>query len=159
MTAFSPLPAIFFPLLSRTAAREQFDEVRTRVLDWTRLSLAPAIATGAIAWILLPIVIPLLFGSRFDFAVQPARYLVIAALIRGSTAWSKVLAFAVGRPGVSFATTSFDAALLIGATWWLASQGSATLVALAHCGVAALVSIIYIKFAASLGEAHARSRE
>jgi O-antigen/teichoic acid export membrane protein len=148
-TAFSPLPTIYFPLLSREAANDEYEKIRARVLGWTRAAIPIAFALGAIAWVTLPTVLSVVFGSKFSSSVPLARFLVLAALARGSVAWSKVLALAVGKPWVNLLVTMFDAVFLLSATW-LALQAGAEAVALAHFAVAVIVSIVWIRFAASL---------
>lgn len=149
-TAFSPLPTILFPILSKESARGEWEAIRARVLRWTRVTVPIALGLAAIAWFTLPLLIPVLFGSKFDFAVQPARFLVAAALVRGTTAWSKVLPLAVGQPGMSLLIRSLDAALLVAVTWWLASTGGAVGIALGQLIVAILLSLVWIRFATGL---------
>jgi O-antigen/teichoic acid export membrane protein len=149
-TAFSPLPTIYFPLLSREAANDEYEKIRSRVLGWTRATIPVALVLGAIAWVTLPWALPLVFGSKFTSSVPVARLLVIAALARGLVAWSKVLALAVGKSGVNLLITMLDAVLLFSATWWIALRAGAGQVALAHLGVAIIVSGVWVKFASSL---------
>jgi O-antigen/teichoic acid export membrane protein len=149
-TAFSPLPTILFPLLSRDAAEDEYEKIKSRILGWTRLSIPIGAAFALLAWTLLPLAVPLIFGPNFVSAVQPARVLVLAALVRSSIAWSRVFPLSVGRPGVGLLITTIDACLLVAATLWLANTGTLTNVALAYLGIAILVSLAWIGVAKSL---------
>jgi O-antigen/teichoic acid export membrane protein len=149
-TAFSPLPTILFPLLSRDAAEEEYEKIRDKILGWTRVSIPIGAALAVLAWILLPVAVPLIFGPNFESAVQPARVLVLAALVRSSIAWSRVFPLSVGRPVVGLLVTTIDASLLVVAALWLARYGTVTTVALANLGIAILVSVAWIWIAKSL---------
>jgi O-antigen/teichoic acid export membrane protein len=149
-TAFSPLPTILFPLLSRDAAEDEYEKIKSKILGWTRLSIPIGAVLALLAWTLLPLAVPLIFGPNFVSAVQPARVLVLAALVRSSIAWSRVLPLSVGRPGVGLFITTIDACLLVAATLWLANTGTLTNVALANLGIAILVSLAWIWVAKSL---------
>jgi O-antigen/teichoic acid export membrane protein len=149
-TAFSPLPTILFPLLSRDAAEEEYEKVKDRILGWTRLSIPIAAALGLVSWVLLPFAVPLIFGPNFVSAVQPARILVLAALVRSSIAWSRVFPLSMGRPGVGFFMSTIDASLLVAATFWFAKTGTVTTVAFANLGIALLISLAWIWIARSL---------
>ncbi len=118
-------------------------------MHWTRLVLPVVAALSVIAWIALPKIVPLIYGPEFGAAVEPARFLVLAALIRSLTAWSKVLSLAVGRPGVRLAVTAVDACLLVAGTWVIALRGTLTDVAVWHMVVACVVTVVWIKVAMS----------
>jgi O-antigen/teichoic acid export membrane protein len=149
-TAFSPLPTIFFPLLSRDAAEDEYEKIKRKVLGWTRLAIPIGAVLAVLAWVLLPVAVPLIFGPDFESAVQPARVLVLAALVRSSIAWSRVFPLSVGRPGVGLFVTTIDACLLVAATFWLAKTGTVTTVAFAYLGIAILVTLVWIWIAKSL---------
>lgn len=149
MTVFSAVPSMLFPVLSREAAERRFTSISKRVMAWTRLALPVVAVLCALSWVALPKVVPFVYGERFEAAVGPARFLVLAALIRSLTAWSKVLSLSVGRPGVRLWVTAIDAVLLVGGTWVLATRGTLTDVAVYHLVVAVLVSLIWVRVATS----------
>jgi O-antigen/teichoic acid export membrane protein len=149
-TAFSPLPTILFPLLSRDAAEDEYEKIKDKILGWTRLSIPIGAALAVLAWVSLPLAVPLIFGPNFVSAVQPARVLVLAALVRSSIAWSRVFPLSVGRPGVGLFITAIDASLLVAVTFWLSKTGTVTAIAFANLGIALLVSLAWIWIARSI---------
>jgi O-antigen/teichoic acid export membrane protein len=108
-----------------------------------------------VSWVTLPTLVPLIYGPSFVSSVTAARLLVLAALVRGLTSWSKVLAFAIGRPGMRLVVTTVDAILLVSATWMFAVHGTLEGVAAAHLTIAVLISGLWLKLAMSVETAGA----
>jgi O-antigen/teichoic acid export membrane protein len=152
-TAFSAVPSVLFPLLSRDAAQTRLSSIRKKVLTSTALTLPVVVLLSLLAWLTLPFLVPLIYGAKFEASVMLARLLVIAALVRGLTAWSKVLAFALGRPRVRLAVTTLDAVLLVTATWFFTNVGTLKQVSIAHVVIAVLISAVWLKNAMAVGGA------
>ena len=71
--------------------------------------------------------------------------LVAAAFLRGSVVWSKVLALAIGRPGIRIAILLVDAVVTTGGTYLVADQG-ATAVGVVYLAAAVFSALAWIAF-------------
>lgn len=139
---FGPASGIMFPAFARDIAAGHPDLVRAKARRWS-LGAAPfAVAGGLLAWLTLPYVLPFVFGPPFEDAVAAATLLVIAALIRGTVIWSKVVALAVGRPGVRIGVIATESLALFATTWHLAPEGVSSIAA-AHLVIAACASLVW----------------
>jgi O-antigen/teichoic acid export membrane protein len=147
--AFSPVAAVMFPMLSRDAAASELSRIRSRILSWTALLSLLALIGGVVAWFLIPVVLPLLFGKPYGAAAKAAWILTCAALLRGSVVWAKVLPLALGRSGLKLIVTIVDAALVTSAAWWGATRGLQA-IAWSQLGVAILYVGIWIVLALNL---------
>lgn len=154
-TGFSAVPSVLYPLLSRDAALARMSSVRERVMRSTALTIPIVGVLAVVSWVTLPTLVPLIYGPSFVSSVTAARLLVLAALVRGLTSWSKVLAFAIGRPGMRLVVTTVDAILLVSATWMFAVHGTLEGVAAAHLTIAVLISGLWLKLAMSVETAGA----
>ncbi len=150
---FSPAAGILFPLFSRDAARGSLERIRSAARTWSLLSAAPALLGAVLAWLTLPSLLPLAFGDAFDATVTAASLLACSALVRGTVMWSKVLALAIGRPGVRIAVLAVETGLLALASWVLAHRGL-NAIATAHLAIAILVSFIWGVLLRPLTEGH-----
>jgi O-antigen/teichoic acid export membrane protein len=148
-TAFSPVAAVMFPMLSRDAAASELSRIRSRILSWTALLSLLALIGGVVTWFLIPVLLPLLFGSRYSAVAKAAWILTCAALLRGSVVWAKVLPLALGRSGLKLIVTITDAALVTSAAWWGATRGLQA-IAWSQLGAAILYVGIWILLALSL---------
>jgi O-antigen/teichoic acid export membrane protein len=142
--AFSPLPSVLYPVLTRDSVQGREAEIRRRIVRWT-ISVVPVVAAAlVVGWFAVPVLVELLFGSKFEDAGTAAFLLTAAALLRGLVAWSKVLPLAVGRAGIRLIVASLDAVMIGVATWLAASNGGLEAIATAQLAVAAVIVAIYV---------------
>ena len=100
LAVFSPIAAQLFPRLSELAAqhdRKAIAELCSRTTKKVGLAVGFVTAIGVIT---MPVLFPLIYGPEYSAAVVAAMLFLVASAIRASTGWSKVLALALGRPGV-----------------------------------------------------------
>lgn len=141
--AFSPLPSVLYPVLTRDSVQGRPAEIRRRILRWT-VGVVPIVAAAlVVGWFAVPVLVESLFGSKFEHAGRAAWLLTAAALLRGLVAWSKVLPLAVGRAGIRLVVASLDAVMLGVATWLAASSGGLTAIAGSQLAVAGVIVVIY----------------
>jgi O-antigen/teichoic acid export membrane protein len=121
--ASSPLRLLMIPEQATLAARGRPDVVWRGIVAYAKGSFLVGVPAAALGWLVLPRLLPLLYGSSFDEAVRPARILLVAALAGLVAAWSKALPAALGRPGVRTAMTLVELALTVAALAALAGRG------------------------------------
>ena len=146
LIAFSPAPAILYPLLSADAAEGRLDRIRTRVFRWSGALFLLAVPAAAVAWFVVPFFVETLFGGKFHGARLAASLLTLAALVRGTVAWSKVFPLALGKAGLRLAVVAVECTLFAVSTWLFAGHGL-NAVAGSHLGVAAIVVALYVAIA------------
>ncbi len=91
------LVQIGLPLYSRAPDLETRRAMRERIVRLQTLLLFPLLG-GLI--LLAPVMIPLIFGSQWDDAVEPTQILAIAGMMAAIQAGTGPLLMAVGKPGV-----------------------------------------------------------
>jgi O-antigen/teichoic acid export membrane protein len=156
--AFSPLPSVLYPVLTRDAVEGRPEAIRRRIVRWTA-GVVPLVAAAlVVAWFAVPFLVELLFGSEYEDAGTAAWFLTAAALLRGLVAWSKVLPLALGKPGVRLIVASLDVVLIGAATWIAAESGGLDAIGAAQLGVAAVVVVAWAAVGAWLTGRQERSR-
>jgi O-antigen/teichoic acid export membrane protein len=146
LSAASPVSGVLFPRLSSHSAASDHGAIRREILGWTTASGVAAVVAGATAWVALPVLLPLVYGHRFSVAVPAARLLVLAALVRIVTAWSKTFPLAIGRPGLRLLLLVVDGAALVFVTALFARRPIAWLAG-GQLVVAIVVSAIWLAIA------------
>jgi O-antigen/teichoic acid export membrane protein len=121
--ASSPLRLLMIPEQATLAARGRPDVVWNGIVAYAKGSILVGLPAVALGWLVLPWLLPLLYGESFDAAVRPARILLVAALAGFVVAWSKALPAALGRPGVRTAMSLVELALTVAALAVLAGRG------------------------------------
>lgn len=132
--ASSPLRLVMIPEQAMLAARGRPDVVWDGLLAYLKASLVVGVPGVVVGWFVLPEVLPLLYGSGFDAATDPARILLVAALASLAVAWAKALPAALGRPAVRTAMSLGELAFTAILVAVMYDQGVR--------GVAAAVSIV-----------------
>ena len=79
-TVGGPLRLAMFPEQAKLFADGRVDEIRRSTTGYTLIAFGVGIVGGAIAYVIMPWLIPLLYSSSFEAAVEPARILLIGAL-------------------------------------------------------------------------------
>ncbi|MGH2634807.1 MAG: lipopolysaccharide biosynthesis protein, partial [Actinomycetota bacterium] len=134
--ASSPLRLLMLPEQAMLAARGRPDVVWDGLVAYGKASLAVGVPGALVGWFLLPRLLPLLYGDRYEDAVDPARILLIAALASLVVAWAKALPAAVGRPAVRTAMSLAELLLTVAAVFALYERGVD--------GVAAAISAVAV---------------
>jgi O-antigen/teichoic acid export membrane protein len=106
-----PLRMSLLPEQARLWAEQKRDTLRQSIRTYIRWTLALGAVGAAIGWLILPWLIPILYSSRFQDAISPARVMTIAAVATLVTGWAKTLPAAVGRPGVRVWISTFQLVL------------------------------------------------
>jgi O-antigen/teichoic acid export membrane protein len=132
--ASSPLRLLMIPEQATLAARGRPDVVWNGLVAYAKGSLVVGVVAAAVGWLVLPSLLPLLYGSSYEAAVRPARILLVAAVAGLVVAWSKALPAALGRPGVRTAMSVAELALTLAALAALSGRGVS--------GVAVAISIV-----------------
>ncbi len=137
--ASSPLRLLMIPEQATLAARGRPDVVWNGIVAYAKGSALVGLPAAALGWLVLPKLLPFLYGSSFEAAVRPARILIVAALAGLVVAWSKALPAALGRPGVRTTMSLLELALTAGALAALADR-DVTGVAVALSAVAVVTA-------------------
>ena len=138
-SAASPVASVLFPRTSTESARGDQDAVR-RLQERASVMLAPiAGVISAISFVVMPFLVPLIYGSTYRTVVVETSIFVAAASLRAVVIWSKVLLLAVGRPGLRLVELTIESLLMLGVTVWFAHAHDLLGVAIAQLGIAAVV--------------------
>ena len=122
--ATSGLRMSLFPEQARMATRRDWSGLRRSVRGHTLIGLAVGLPAAAIGYLLLPWLIPILYSPAFSGSVDPARIMLIAAVLYLALGWSKTLPAAVGSPGLRTAVAGLDLGISALLVWTLAAHGS-----------------------------------
>jgi O-antigen/teichoic acid export membrane protein len=144
LTALVPIRFMLLPEQAKLAAEGEVTALRKTVRGFTRIGFAIAIPGAVVGWFLLPVLIPALFSSRFEGAVEPARILLVAAVFQFAIgSWSKILPVAIGRPRLRSTMSGAYMAISVGLTALLAGGLESTGAAIATTAAAASTSIVW----------------
>ena len=140
--ASSPLRLLMIPEQASLAARGRRDVIWEGLVAYGRAAAIVGLIGAAVGWFALPGVLPFLYGSAYDAAIDPARALVLAGFAALVTAWAKALPAAIGRPAVRTAMSTAELAVTVGAVLLVYEHG-VTPVAWAVSAVAAAASVAW----------------
>jgi O-antigen/teichoic acid export membrane protein len=119
-----PLRLAMFPEQARLAAGGRVDVLRRYVKGYTLVGFGLGSALAIVAFFVMPWALPLLYSSKFESAVEPARILLIAAVFYAALSWGKTLTAAVGRPQVRTLMAAVELALVAPLVVALADRGA-----------------------------------
>jgi O-antigen/teichoic acid export membrane protein len=123
-TVGGPLRLAMFPEQAKLFADGRVDEIRRSTTGYTLIAFGVGIVGGAIAYVIMPWLIPLLYSSSFEAAVEPARILLIGALFNFALAWRKMLLAAIGRPEIRSRLGMIQLAVVATVLAFTADQGA-----------------------------------
>jgi O-antigen/teichoic acid export membrane protein len=123
-SASAPIRLVLYPEQARLAAEDDLGQIRHAIRTHTLAALALSLPFAVAAWFALPWLLPLIYSEQFKDAVQPARILLIAAVIQFSASWFKTLPAALGKPQLRTALTLLELALMISLLLLLGGRGS-----------------------------------
>jgi lipopolysaccharide exporter len=120
-----------FPVYSRTRDLEQLRRLHERA---TRVHAAVVVPILAVGIVVIPVLVPWMFGDAWRPAVRPAQILCVAGMVAAVlTGFAQVL-LAAGRPKALFRFNVCVLAVYAGAVW-VTSRHGITTVAIAVVGV------------------------
>jgi O-antigen/teichoic acid export membrane protein len=144
LTALGPFRLMLLPEQTRLAARGDIGALRKTVRGYTGIALAIAVPGAIAGWFLLPVLIPALFSSQFDDAVEPARIMLAAAVAHFAIgSWSKIFPVAVGWPRLQSVMSGAYMAVSVGLTAALAGGLKSTGGAIATSAAAVSTSVAW----------------
>lgn len=123
-SASSPIRLVLYPEQARLAAAGDLRQIRHAIRTHTLAALALSLPLAVAAWFALPWLLPLIYSEQFSEAVEPARILLVAAVVQLSASWFKTLPAALGRPQLRTALTLLELVLMVSLLILLGGQGS-----------------------------------
>jgi O-antigen/teichoic acid export membrane protein len=112
-TASAPIRLVLYPEQARLAAEGDHAQIRHAIRTHMLAAVAIAVPCAAVAWLVLPWLVPLLYSDKFESAIAPARILLIAAVLQLSVSWFKTLPAALGKPQLRSALATLELVLMI----------------------------------------------
>ncbi|MDQ0827973.1 lipopolysaccharide exporter [Arthrobacter sp. B2I5] len=147
INVFFVLSTVLFPLY--TQVQDQRGRLRDGYLRGVRIQALYGMTAGVGLAVLAPVVVPLVFGSKWSDSVVPLVFLSLYAAARSLGAGANDVYKAIGRPGISIAFSSIRLAVLVpvllfGSQWGIigvavAQMATAVLFAFGMQAVAAKV--------------------
>jgi PST family polysaccharide transporter len=130
---------VAFPIYSRTDDHEHMRAVRARVVRVNAAAVFPALALFAA---LAPVLVPWLFGTRWEPAVLPAQILAVGGMAMAINGGTGPLLLAAGRPRVLALFNTIMLVAYAGLVFAMAPLGlTAVCVAVAAFHVAILAAV------------------
>jgi O-antigen/teichoic acid export membrane protein len=123
-SASGPVRLVLFPEQARLVAEGDIAQVRYAIRSHTLAALALSIPFAVAAWFVLPWLLPFIFSEQFEEAVEPARILLVAAIVHFSGAWFKTLPAALGKPQLRTALALLELVLMVALLVVLGGEGS-----------------------------------
>ena len=120
----TPLRIMLLPEQARLWATGAVASLRLVLDQYVAVALGLGLIGSIAGWFLLPVLIPALYSDRYEVAVGPARILLIAAIARLATVWSKNFPAAIGKPQLRTWMAGLELAAVLGLLALLASQGA-----------------------------------
>ena len=120
----TPMRMAMFPEQSRLVAQGRMAEVRRSTKGYTLIAFGVGIVGAAVAYVIMPWLIPFLYSSSFESAVTPARIMLIAAVFNLALLWRKTLLAALGRPEVRTRLAALETVVLLAVLVILADRGA-----------------------------------
>jgi O-antigen/teichoic acid export membrane protein len=134
--ATSPVRTTVFAEQAKLAAAGRLDVLWRAVRGYTAWALVVGIPAAAVGYVVLPWLLPWLYGDGFSEAVKASRILLPAAVATLAVAWAKGLPASIGKPQVRTVVSCVELAATFVAVIALASRGAN--------GVAAALSIVAV---------------
>ena len=99
-------------------------EVRRSTKGYTLIAFGIGIVGAAVAYVIMPWLIPFLYSESFESAVTPARIMLIAAVFNLAFLWRKTLLAALGRPEVRTRLAAVEVVVMLTVLLILADRGA-----------------------------------
>jgi lipopolysaccharide exporter len=123
INVFFVLSAVAFPMFSR--AREERGRLERGYLTSVRLQATYGVAAGVGLFLTAPLVVPVVFGDKWDAAIAPLEGLALYAAFRSLGAGAVDVYKGIGRPGLAAAVALGRFAVLVPALLVAAQYGIA----------------------------------
>jgi len=147
----APVRLILLTEQTRDAERGRSDLVWRSLARFSLAAAAFSAVVVPVGWWLMPELVPLVFGTRYEPAVTAARLLLLAAAIQLVLGWTKSFPVSIGRPELRIVAHGVEVAVLLplvvllGARWEAAGAAGAYLAATVAFGLAWIVLLLRIR--------------
>jgi PST family polysaccharide transporter len=121
INVFFVLSSVAFPVFSR--ARGEPSQLRRGYVTSIRLQSAYGAAVGVALFVLAPLVVPVLFGAKWDASIVPMQWLALYAVARSLGSGAVDVYKGIGRPGIAAAVSLLRLAVLVPALLIAAPHG------------------------------------
>jgi O-antigen/teichoic acid export membrane protein len=104
----APIRMTMFPEQARLAAEGRAQVLWHGLRLYTTTTIVLGVSGALAGWFILPRLLPLLYGDKFEAATLPARIMLVAAVATLAVAWSKFLPAAIGRPFIRTVVSTIE---------------------------------------------------
>jgi PST family polysaccharide transporter len=121
INVFFVLSSVAFPVFSR--ARGEPSQLRRGYVTSIRLQSAYGAAVGVGLFVLAPLVVPVVFGDKWEASIVPMQWLALYAVARSLGSGAVDVYKGIGRPGIAAAVSGLRLAVLVPALLIAAPHG------------------------------------
>ena len=118
-----PIRMLLLPEQNKLHAAQRFTDLWRSVRAHTIAGLAVGVPGAVVGWFALDWLIPALYSSTYDGAVDAARILLVAAVLHLTFSWWKTMPAALGRPELGTRIASVSLVVMIGLLAAFAGRG------------------------------------
>jgi O-antigen/teichoic acid export membrane protein len=112
LTLASPVAAQMYPRFATAAATGNLFETRRETIRVTAGLAGVGLIAITAGYVGMGTALRLVYGTAYGFLAPTAVLFIVAAGLRATVVWSKVLPLALGRPGVRLALTAAESVAL-----------------------------------------------
>lgn len=152
--ASSPARLVLMTEQTRDWERGERARILAGVRSYSRWASAIMLVAVPVFFVLLPWLVPLVFGREYDGAVDAARIVLLAGAIQFAIGWTKSFPVTIGRPRLRIVTHGLEALVAIplvavlGAEW--GATGAAVAVLASTLVFAVAWAVVLLRFRAEL---------
>lgn len=152
--ASSPARLVLMTEQTRDWERGERARVLAGVRSYSRWASAIMLVAVPVFFVLLPWLVPLVFGREYDGAVDAARIVLLAGAIQFAIGWTKSFPVTIGRPRLRIVTHGLEALVAIplvavlGAEW--GATGAAVALLASTLVFAVAWAVVLFRFRAEL---------
>jgi O-antigen/teichoic acid export membrane protein/peptidoglycan/xylan/chitin deacetylase (PgdA/CDA1 family) len=122
--ATAPFQLVMYAEMTKRATDGRAGELRRLIGAWMRIGFAIGVPAAVVGFLVLPWLIPAVYGEPFKAAVGTAQIMLIPAFIGFAFAWMKNFLAAIGRPQVATKLAIMPLLVAVPLTALLADEGS-----------------------------------
>ena len=159
LAASSPARLVLLAEQTRAWEEGQQRRVLSGIRSYTVWAAGLMVVAVPVFFVAMPWLVDLVFGAKYDGAVDAARIVLLAAAIQFALGWSKSLPVTVGRPQLRIVTHGLEALVAIplvavlGAEWGATGAAVAVLVSTLVFAAAWAVAILRLRTQVRAGDA------
>jgi O-antigen/teichoic acid export membrane protein len=151
----APVRLIMLADQTRDAERGRGDLVRRSLVVYVAGAAAVCAVAVPLGWLLMPALVPLVFGDDYRPAVAAARLLLLAAALQLLFGWTKSFPISIGRPGLRITAHAVEVAVLLPLIVYLGSRYDASGAAGAYLAATVAFALTWLVLLARLHGASA----